>query len=259
MNWTRLPATAVVDARALEMLVDHVDHSSFDTALLDFLTQSDVPVREVCGIGLVRGVRAEAVGWAGRRADTGLRAQALARRFAKRDPLLCALPAHGDPHHRLMGTLRVGALEDHDHRWLCFDEPDYRMRISVATAQDKGWAVFNIYLGEVDATEAQIRHLASLASLAIPLIRRHSGWQNRSVEAIPGKNTAEHLAHLLGKRYPSLTQRERHVCAMTVMGKDSSTIASQLAITRNTVLTYRRRAYERLGVSSASALLVELV
>ncbi|MDG5487782.1 helix-turn-helix transcriptional regulator [Sphingomonas sp. BGYR3] len=259
MNWTQLPTTAVVDGRSLEMLVDHVDHGSFDTALLDFLSQSDVSVGEVCGIGMVCGARAEAVGWAGRRADAGLRAQALAQRFSGRDPLLCALPAQGDPNHRLVGTLRVGALKDQDHRWLCFDQPDFRMRISVATAQDKGWAIFNIYLAESDATEAQLLHLASLASLAIPLIRRHSGWQNRSVDAIPGKNTAEHLVSLLGRRFPSLTQRERHVCAMTVMGKDSSTIASQLAITRNTVLTYRRRAYERLGVSSASALLVELV
>jgi len=52
----------------------------------------------------------------------------------------------------------------------------------------------------------------------------------------------------------ALTARERDVCLGILRGLSSEAIAGELAISVNTVLTYRRRAYQRLGITSQNEL-----
>jgi DNA-binding CsgD family transcriptional regulator len=49
------------------------------------------------------------------------------------------------------------------------------------------------------------------------------------------------------------------VCAGTLMGRTAEAIGADLGIAPSTVLTYRRRAYERCGISSAVQLLEGLL
>jgi DNA-binding CsgD family transcriptional regulator len=56
----------------------------------------------------------------------------------------------------------------------------------------------------------------------------------------------ERFAH----RYGSLTLRERQVCARAVVGMSVEATALDLGIAKTSVLTYRQRAYHRLGVTS---------
>ncbi len=49
--------------------------------------------------------------------------------------------------------------------------------------------------------------------------------------------------------------RETEVCAAIVQGMTSEAIALKLGISVNTVLTYRKRAYMRLGISCQNELL----
>ncbi|MCS6931756.1 MAG: helix-turn-helix transcriptional regulator [Acetobacteraceae bacterium] len=51
-----------------------------------------------------------------------------------------------------------------------------------------------------------------------------------------------------------LTRREREVCRGILSGLSSEGIALSLGVSRNTVLTLRRRAYARLGISSQAEL-----
>jgi len=52
-----------------------------------------------------------------------------------------------------------------------------------------------------------------------------------------------------------LSDRERQVCALIALGVTSEGIGLRLAIGLNTVLTYRKRAYARLGISSQNELM----
>jgi DNA-binding CsgD family transcriptional regulator len=54
---------------------------------------------------------------------------------------------------------------------------------------------------------------------------------------------------------PSLSQREVQVCIGIASGMTSEAIASTLGISIHTVLTYRKRAYARMGISSQIELL----
>lgn len=53
---------------------------------------------------------------------------------------------------------------------------------------------------------------------------------------------------------PQLTEREIQVHAGIVCGLSSNAIAASLGLSVNTVLTHRRRAYAKLGVSSLNEL-----
>ncbi|WP_432470979.1 helix-turn-helix transcriptional regulator [Amphritea sp. HPY] len=56
-----------------------------------------------------------------------------------------------------------------------------------------------------------------------------------------------------------LTDREREVCAMIILGYSSVAIGLNLNISVNTVLTHRRKSYEKLGIGTQSQLFSFLV
>ncbi|MBV0934238.1 helix-turn-helix domain-containing protein [Marinobacterium weihaiense] len=51
-----------------------------------------------------------------------------------------------------------------------------------------------------------------------------------------------------------LSEREREVCRAVLRGKKNEVIAAELAIAVSSVITYRKRAYEKLGISSRAQL-----
>ena len=64
------------------------------------------------------------------------------------------------------------------------------------------------------------------------------------------------LATLFATRAPlaALTPREQDVCRRILLGFSSETISQALGISLHSTLTYRKRAYERLGISSQNEL-----
>ena len=61
---------------------------------------------------------------------------------------------------------------------------------------------------------------------------------------------------LLESPLVSLSNRERYICGGILRGLTTAEIAAELHIAPNTVTTYRRRAYEKLGINSRAALFV---
>ncbi len=66
----------------------------------------------------------------------------------------------------------------------------------------------------------------------------------------------QNLAALFSTRAPlsALTPREQDVCRRILLGLSSEAISHELAISLHSTLTYRKRAYERLGISSQNEL-----
>ena len=69
----------------------------------------------------------------------------------------------------------------------------------------------------------------------------------------------ERIAHRLAQQYPELTARERVVCGYTLAGYTAEAISLILGIGVSTIITYRRRAYSRLGVSNATQMIAPLL
>jgi DNA-binding CsgD family transcriptional regulator len=259
MAWTSIPARAVVDASQIAALVDHLEDDRFEAILLDMLREM-APVAEVNGFfyALCDGAP-RPVGWCGRRAGTANRVHHYIRGFHRFDPTLHSLPRPNDLGETLVDVLMPGTVTNESYRRTCFEAPALRQKISIAHAYGGEWTILNMYLGDQSAGPNIVQRLTTFGSLVAPFLRRRGRALGMGRFERPGEGAADRVAGRLRRRFPMLTERERCVCAMTMIGKSSSEIAETLGIKPGTVLTYRRRAYERLGVSSAASLVAEIL
>jgi len=98
-------------------------------------------------------------------------------------------------------------------------------------------------------TEAERARLQAIAPVIGASVARHF---QQAATATPDQD----LAALFATRAPlaALTPREREVCRRILSGLNSEAISQELGISLHSTLTYRKRAYERLGISSQSEL-----
>ncbi len=109
----------------------------------------------------------------------------------------------------------------------------------------------NFYRGRGNrAFDHGVDAIAAAGDALIALIARHDAWAAKA----DGGEDFEYLERL---RYlcPSMPRRQLEVCALIVRGFFSEAIALKLGISLNTVLTFRRRAYARLRISSQNELM----
>jgi DNA-binding CsgD family transcriptional regulator len=250
----------VIDAPHVARLVDHIEDGGFDEALLSIL-QEKGPAAEVNGFfygARNRGPRP--VAWCGRPEGTALRVDSYARRYHRLDPTLHSLPKPGRSTLTLVDVLRRDSIGDATYRRTCFETPAFSQKISVAHVNASAeWAIINIYLGEDGANDETVHGLAAFATLIAPFLRRRDRSSGIAPSNDAWERPDERVGRKLRRRFPMLTERETRVCALTMIGKTSGEIATTLGIRPGTVITYRRRAYERLGISSAASLLPEIL
>ena len=96
-------------------------------------------------------------------------------------------------------------------------------------------------------TTGQRERLQAIAPGIGASVARH--FQDRATPA-------QSLADLFATRAPlaSLTPREQDVCRRILAGFSSEAISQALGISLHSTLTYRKRAYQRLGISSQGEL-----
>ncbi|KRA84216.1 helix-turn-helix transcriptional regulator [Altererythrobacter sp. Root672] len=255
MAWTPIPAHARVEASHIARLVDHIDDDRFDEILLGIL-QEKGPAAEVNGFHYAaRDSDPLPLGWYGRPHGTANRVDRYARGYHRLDPTLHSLPILEGQETTLVDVLRADRIGDATYRQTCFENPAFSQKISVAhAAAGEEWTILNVYLGDQGVGQDTIRQLAAFGSIAAPFLRRRGHGTRSRYERVD-----ERLARRLRSRFPVLTERETRVCALTMIGKTSGEIALALGIRAGTVITYRRRAYERLGISSAASLVAEFL
>lgn len=96
---------------------------------------------------------------------------------------------------------------------------------------------------------AQRERLQTIAPAIGASVARHF---QQAATATPDQN----LATLFATRAPlsNLTPREQEVCRRILLGFSSEAISQGLGISLHSTLTYRKRAYQRLGISSQNEL-----
>ncbi|MFE3838782.1 helix-turn-helix transcriptional regulator [Pseudogemmobacter sonorensis] len=136
----------------------------------------------------------------------------------------------------------------------CYVEPDVGHRLSLISEFNGHPVKLSFHrrecLGHFDqlAIKSALNHARSLISLVLKHVDITSRFQSHESER-------EIFEKVLETRYPELTNRERAVCGLIAIGMSSEAIALTLGISINTVLTFRRRAYSRLNISTQNELL----
>lgn len=109
--------------------------------------------------------------------------------------------------------------------------------------------------GEQSFTSRDREQLLEVSDLISNLVARHfeSLDKDASGRSALFEDNLERILKSLSPNSP-LTERESQVCTLILMGCSSEAIALRLGIAVSSVLTYRRRAYERLAIVSQNEL-----
>jgi DNA-binding CsgD family transcriptional regulator len=143
---------------------------------------------------------------------------------------------------------------DHDgYRRDCYSSVDLVDRFSIIRHTKDETIRLNLYRsarrGRFAATD--LAPVLECANVMLALLAKHDAQRPPADQG----NAADVLAQRLLRIFPQLARRERDVCVGIMQGLSSEAIALALGISVNTVLTYRKRAYARLGISSHNELM----
>ncbi|MBB4632316.1 helix-turn-helix transcriptional regulator [Sphingosinicella soli] len=207
-------------------------------------------VDEIFAYHVQDGQRPVALSSISERGDHDLRARHYAERFYHHDPVVHARrrTAAG---RGFVACVRAGEIGLRDYRAICFEQPRFADKLCFGWRGAGRAIVLSFYRrdggvgmqGDSDGTAA----LAALANVGLTALARQT-----IAAPSPEGRIVERLEARLARTFPSLTLRERQVAARTIAGWTAERTADALAIRRSSVLTYRQRAYQRLGFSGAS-------
>lgn len=136
------------------------------------------------------------------------------------------------------------------HRERIYDHHALLARLTVAGREPNGELLAVNFYHHCSQGYFADRVLARFETVAAPVlaaVRRHHAWVQPSSTMRAIDRIADFEARL-ASRAPTLTVRERAVCARLLAGMLYSGIADDLGISLPTVKTYRARAFERLGL-----------
>jgi DNA-binding CsgD family transcriptional regulator len=183
-----------------------------------------------------------------------VRATLYAREFHPFDPLRPLLidAVEGAP----IALCRFSASEIADQRYRveCFERPQLGAKLCFVQRKAQRTLVLNFYRS-TGRREADCDHLAQLAQVALPILRKHAELVNSGESLAP----VTRIGRRLSRAFPALTAREREVCARTIIGMTAEGIGLDLDIGVSSVITYRRRACSRFGFSSPAQFAVAMI
>ena len=132
-----------------------------------------------------------------------------------------------------------------------------RQRVMIcARRQSVSYCVRLLRLDQQESvSDEEIEQVRAIADLLISLVVRHIDLSWRRPNLTPALTSLDEIYSCMVKA-TDLSRREGEVCARILYGLSSCGIALDLGIGKESVMTYRKRAYQRLGIGSQRELLM---
>lgn len=166
---------------------------------------------------------------------------------------------HDDASCTLM-HIRADEFKNPEHRERIYVRNHVRERLSIARGGSDGSVLsLNIYAHDEHSSYTD-RHLGRFESLAHVLfagVQRHLALTRPQADDSKPLSDIELDAQFLRSVNPELTAREIDVCTYLLRGLTYDGIAQQLGLSRATVITYRNRAFTRLGINFKNQLFAQ--
>lgn len=155
-----------------------------------------------------------------------------------------------------VAILSSSDIENLKYRRDCYGLLDAAHKISLFRQFDTYAIVLSFYTtGSHGAIgEAALERLATAAFFLTASVAKHqhlSGDKSATGEWRAGHDALAERLTFLGR---GLTARELQVCARILSGANAEAISLDLGLSISSVVTFRRRAYARLGISSQNEL-----
>lgn len=137
------------------------------------------------------------------------------------------------------------------YRRACYDRTGIADRFSYVRTRSGASLSVSVYRSRDSGcfSERDLDRTAALLPILVACVDRHWGLARDE-----GGSLAEVEAHFRN-RYPALTARECEVAARAKAGMSAAEIARDLGIAETTVISHRKSAYARMGVTNLRQLL----
>jgi len=155
-------------------------------------------------------------------------------------------------------TMGIGDIDNLEYRQ-CFEATGVRERLSYVTRTADDLCQLSIYRcrRQRSFSQPEMRVFATLASLILATTLQHEA-RRRTVAGPARPMTLAAIQQRLAALPEGLSERECEVCARAVAGVTIEGTALDLDIRKTSVITYRQRAYQKLGISSLNQLVAML-
>lgn len=143
-------------------------------------------------------------------------------------------------------------MQDSEFRRNCYESAAILDRLSIVASTCHGsWFVINMFRDSAQGVlpAQQLDAVAEHALLIAMSARSHARLLARATPIADAAPSSPLDAPAL-----LLSPRERQVCSLIVAGYSQTQIAAELGILLSSVVTFRKRAYQKLGVGDARAL-----
>lgn len=221
-------------------LVESVGAPEFGPALLD-IAHAAAQAVELFAYLVREGMEPDVLVSQSRLDGAEARVADYVERFYRHDPAVERI-WQAAPGESFMQRIAPQSIIPHDYRRRCFREPGFTEKLSFGWRGTDYIVVLSFYRAQSDQS-ATLGRLASLASLALAILVRHHA-------PVGHGDAVQVIERRLRNAYPGLSAREVEVCTRTLLGWSAARIGNAMRISAGTVLTYRRRAYDKTGHSS---------
>ncbi|MWV27425.1 helix-turn-helix transcriptional regulator [Aurantiacibacter rhizosphaerae] len=169
------------------------------------------------------------------------------KHYLQLDPVWDAYRAAPADHDMALLRIRPGDIASAGFRRTFFDDCGIVERVSFIQRGAQQWRIMNVarHKNVGCFSDVELSSLVAIASLALPMLPL-----NRKRQKAHPQLTVPQMEDRFASRFEALTPRECQVCARAAIGMSVEATAIDLAIAKTSVLTYRRRAYGRLQVTS---------
>jgi DNA-binding CsgD family transcriptional regulator len=158
------------------------------------------------------------------------------------------------PEPSYVTKIEIGDIRDRQYRH-CFELTHVQERLSFFSRVGADLHQLSIYRGprKRGFSSPELNHFSTLARLVLATGFKHERIESEAMALPKHLDLAaieRHLEFLPGR----LSKREREVCSRAAAGETIEGTAVDLNIRKTSVITYRQRAYQKLGISRQSEL-----
>lgn len=173
-------------------------------------------------------------------------------RFCALDPNCAVLGVARPSANVVVRRLQRDQVPGLDYRRHCYDAARLVDRLSVLRIDPLGGYALNLYRNceRGPFSEGEITQVQEAAALLAACCTKHDACLPAAVDDAGAASCRGALGDRLHRLQAGLSRREFAVASRVLLGMTSDGIAVDLGIGLQSVLTYRKRAYAKLGIAS---------
>jgi DNA-binding CsgD family transcriptional regulator len=174
----------------------------------------------------------------------------------QRDPMVAQACKQLEVQTAGIARMTVRELPGVDFREILYGPTKVCDRVLLCGRSAAGIIGLSLLRATGNFSNEDIVHVHEASSLLMAIVNKHIDVTFQEPNLSQALTSLVQIEECFTKVLVPLSQREKQVCARILHGLTSLGIALELGISEETVMTYRKRAYERLSIGSQRELLL---